>query len=235
MTLRHPFSLLCSVFVALLTACAPQPVRETIGAASPGATLERTYAEFARRGEPVLEIDPSRSLIVLEVRRAGSLARLGHDHVVASHDVRGYVAPRLGRADLYVRLADLVVDEPELRAVARFDTQPSEAAVQGTRENMLHRVLDADAHPFVLVSVAGATTGQGDETLLATVTLNGVTRTMPVRIAIEPVTGELRVGGTLTIVQSEFGIVPLSIIGGAIQVDDPVRARFDLRARSPAR
>ena len=55
-------------------------------------------------------IRPSR--IVIEVRRGGTLAQLGHDHVVVSHDVAGYVAPAEGRADLYVRLDRLVVDEP---------------------------------------------------------------------------------------------------------------------------
>ena len=83
------------------------------------------------------------SLVVIEVRRAGSLARLGHDHVVASHDVNGYVAPQEGRADLYVPLARLAVDEAALRAEAGFDTQPTESDIGGTRANMLEKVLEA--------------------------------------------------------------------------------------------
>ena len=78
------------------------------------------YQQLSQRGGEVLQIDPTQSLIVIEVRRAGSLANLGHDHVIASHDVQGYVAPSEGRADFYIRLDQLVVDESELRAEAKL-------------------------------------------------------------------------------------------------------------------
>jgi hypothetical protein len=78
-------------------------------------TSLRLYRAALARGEPVFRVDPARSLVVIEAHRAGSLVRVGHDHVVASHDVQGYAAPDQGRSDLYVPLGRLVVDEPELR------------------------------------------------------------------------------------------------------------------------
>src|SRR5271167_427675 len=106
-----------------LAACAvqappPPPGRE----AGPAEFPEAFYQQSAQRGLPVFAIDPAVSLIVIEVRRGGSLAQLGHDHAIASHNVRGYVAPNEGRADVFIRLDELVVDEPELRAQAAFDT-----------------------------------------------------------------------------------------------------------------
>src|SRR5690349_17098835 len=104
--------------VLLLAACAPQ-VREV--APPPGMPAEfprAFYEQEAAQGRAVLRVDPAASLVVLTVRRGGSLARLGHDHVVASHTVQGYVAPGAKRADLYVTLADLAVDEPALRTEA---------------------------------------------------------------------------------------------------------------------
>ena len=66
---------------------------------------------------------------------------------------RGISHRTSGRADLYVPLDTLVVDEPALRAEAGFDTQPSAADIAGTRRNMLEKVLEADRYPFALIAV----------------------------------------------------------------------------------
>src|SRR5271170_1702061 len=110
------------LIAAGLAACAvqapkPPPGRET----GPAGFPEEFYQQSAQRGVAVFAIDPAVSLIVIEVRRGGSLARLGHDHVIASHNVHGYVAPSQTRADLFVRFDQLVIDEPPLRTEAGFD------------------------------------------------------------------------------------------------------------------
>jgi len=219
----------------LLCACALQPPRRAgpEEVAPPAAAMARDYEQIARTRQPVFEIDPARSLLVLEVRRSGSLAHLGHDHVVASHGVHGYVAPQQGRADLYVRLDELAVDEPELRSAAGFDTTPSAADIAATRENMLGKVLHVDEHPFAVVSLSRIGSDDKSATLRASVTLNGVTRSATIEARIEGAAEAMRVTGQTTLVQSDFGIAPFSILGGAIQVQDSVSVRFDIRTRLP--
>src|SRR4030095_3316979 len=96
---------------AFVAACAPPATRPVAdGGKRPEGFPAAYYVDAAKRGVPVYAIDPKSPLVVIEVRRAGTLAQLGHDHVVASHDAQGYVAPAEGRADLYVRLDQLVVD-----------------------------------------------------------------------------------------------------------------------------
>ena len=68
--------------------------------------------------------------------------------MIASHDVAGFIAPGEGRADLYVPLDALVVDEPALRSEIGLDTQPSAADIEGTRRNMLEKVLETDRYPY---------------------------------------------------------------------------------------
>src|SRR6186997_2340923 len=92
------------VLAAIVGACAApvsRPVAEQ--GRRPDSFPDAYYLDAARRGQPVYEIDARSSSVVIEVRRAGTLAQLGHDHVVVSHDVAGYVAPVANRADLYVR------------------------------------------------------------------------------------------------------------------------------------
>ena len=160
---------------ALTSACAPPVLRPVQGEAQrPDGFPIAHYQRAAELGEAIFRIDDKRSLVVIEVRRGGSLAQAGHDHVVASHDVQGFVAPREARADLYVPLDRLVVDEPEIRSEAGFDTQIPDAAISATRANMLAHVLRAEAHPFALVSIAGV---DANRYLDVALTLNGVTRT----------------------------------------------------------
>src|SRR5205809_1193181 len=211
--------------VPLLREPAPAP------AAPPADFPELYYREALAQGKPVFRVDPAESLIVIEVRRSGSLARLGHDHVVASHEVGGYVAPDEGRADLYVALARLAVDEAALRAEAGFDAQPTESDIEGTRANMLEKVLEAEKFPFVLIQVSGANTMRGDVTLNVAITLHGSTRTLQVPARIEADAGVVSVTGGFSFDQTDFGITPYSLLGGAIAVKNGVELRFRIRAR----
>jgi YceI-like domain len=225
-----------ALLALVLAGCAP-PVREPAPApAGPPADFpEGYYREALAQGRPVLRVDPAESLLVIEVRRSGSLARLGHDHVVASHEVGGYVAPDEGRADLFVALERLAVDEAALRAEAGFDTQPTESDVEGTRAHMLEKVLETDKFPFALIGVAGAHGNEKKTTLAVAITLHGHTRTLQVPAEIEADTEKMSVAGRLAFNQSDFGITPYSLLGGAIAVKDSLELRFRIHARRLAR
>jgi len=226
------------VLAGALAGCAPPASRPADeGARSPVDAAQRPadfpeayYLDAAKKGTAVYTIDPKSSLVVIEVRRAGTLAQLGHDHVVASHDVRGYVAPADGRADLYVRLDLLAVDERDLRAEAKLESQPPDDAIAGTRDNML-RKLAAQEHPYAIVGVRGVDIGATGSWLRATLTVNGAEQALriPARIAVAP--SEVEVSGQLEVKQTSFGITPYSILAGALQVQDEVAIRYRIRAR----
>lgn len=226
--------------LAMLQACAPAvapagPPVAVAPAAQPPDFPAAFYRELAAAGQPVLRVDPAASLIVVEVGRAGALAKLGHDHVVASRNVRGYVAPRARRADLYVALAELRVDEPALRAQAGFEGQPGEADIAGTRTNMLTRVLDADRHPWVLVRITGPEGVPGQATVDIELTLHGMTRAYrSVPVAIETsgsgLTARMSISGRLSFNQTDFGIMPYSVFDGALAVRDRLDLSFRIEA-----
>src|SRR5713101_5534147 len=194
----------------LLREPAPAP------AAPPADFPEGYYREALAQGKSVFRVDSRESLVVIEVRRSGSLARLGHDHVVASHEVGGYVAPDEGRADLYVALERMAVDEAALRAEAGFDTQPSESDIEGTRANMLVRVLEADKFPFALIRVSGVDASRPEAAMSVAITLHGITRALQMPATIDADADEISVTGRLSLDQTDFGITPYSVLGGAI-------------------
>ncbi|MBC7454894.1 MAG: hypothetical protein H7335_14560, partial [Massilia sp.] len=161
-TLALTLTALCALSAALLAGCAstpavqpvPAPVTVTVTTAADDNAVP-WYRQAAAAGSAVLVIDPAQSLIAVTVRRGGALAHLGHDHVVASRGVTGFVAPGAGRADFSFRLDQMTVDEPDLRREAALDTQPSEAAIAGTRTNMLTRVLEAERFALVALHAQG--------------------------------------------------------------------------------
>jgi polyisoprenoid-binding protein YceI len=229
---KRPFArAVLALIAALLAACAAErPAQYPAGASRPADFPNGYYLGLAEHGQAVYRIDPGRSLVVIEVRRAGSLAQLGHDHVIACHTVTGYVAPGTGRADLYAMLDSLVVDEPALRDEAGFETHPSPADVAATRRNMLDRVLESDRYPFARVAVNGAVADEREQRLRVAVTLHGTTQYVDAAVRLHTTAEESLVTGHLAIDQSRFGIVPFSILGGAIAVQDRVDIKFRLSA-----
>ena len=231
MRFRLPRAALPAAALALmLGACAPL-LREL--APAPPAPVdfpEAYYRDALARGRPVFRVDPAESLVVIEVRRAGSLARLGHDHVVASHELEGFVAPEEGRADLYVALGRMLVDDAPLRAESGFATQPSDSDIEGTRANMLEKVLEAEKFPFAIVRVSGAGAKQGSAMLNVTITLHGATRALQVPAQIDADAEQMSVSGRFSFDQTDFGITPYSLLGGAVAVRNRLDLRFRIRA-----
>ena len=223
--------ILAAVLVLALAGCAP-PVREPAKPAElPKEFPESHYREALAAGKPVFRVDPKESLVVIEVRRAGKFANLGHDHVVASRDVRGWIAPEEGRADLYVPLETLTVDEADLRKQAGFTTRPTESDVEGTRANMRDKVLEVDKFPYALVRVTGVDAAADAPTLKVALTLHGKTRALEVPARLDAGADRVVVTGRLSFDQSAFGITPYSVLGGAVAVRDRVDLRFAVRAR----
>lgn len=175
------------------------------------------------------QIIAGESLVTITVRRSGPLARMGHDHVVATREIEGFVDLAQGRTELRFRLDRLSVDEAALRKEAGLETQPSADAIEGTRHNMFTKVLQADAYPWVLVRALrepGA-----PEMLRAQVTLHGVTHEYMVPLELKEDGAHALAKGAFVVKQSDFGIKPFAVFGGALSVKDELELKFAISAR----
>lgn len=220
---------LAILYGAMLAACTPMvPPPSTAHEAAVPEGFPSAWYRLAESQRQILHVDPAHSLILIEVRRGGPFARLGHDHVVASHHVNGYVDTAGNRADFFVPLDRLAVDEPQYRAEAGLDTHPTQDDIAGTRHNMLARVLEAERYPFVLIHAEFI---DAKRTALRTaITLHGVTRSFEIPVQVDTSGASMTVSGRLAFRQTDFGMVPMSILGGAIQVEDGLVLRFRIRA-----
>jgi len=223
---RTAWFLLAALALASCVPRAPEPVAPPADAPEEFPAAE--YARAAEAGEAVYRVDGKRSLVIARVHRDGALARLGHDHVVSSRNLGGFVLlaadGAADRADLYLPLASLEVDDPALRAAEGLGEPLDEDDVAGTRSNMF-RVLDADAHPFAVVHAT-----RDGQAMKATLELNGEARELDARIDVETRGDMLRASGAFTIDHADFGLVPFSLLGGALAVREDIDIRFDIVA-----
>lgn len=195
---------------------------------TPAPDLYAPYREAAAAGAPVYIIDPKASIITVVVRSGGPFARMGHDHAIAARNITGYAARSLGRADFEFQIDEMTVDEPAVRTlVGLAGTVPADA-IAGTRANMLERVMDADRYPVVKLraqQLAGAASK-----LRLTITLHGVTRSIDVPTALDVTPGSLSATGSFKLRQTEFGITPMSVLAGALVVQDEIELSFRIQA-----
>lgn len=215
----------------VLAACAPSSVIEE-PAAGPDLPL-RSLAGAAHYR--VVEDD---TLVYARVFRGGSMAKLGHNHVVAFTGVRGDVylgdGPAESLVDLLIPVAGVVVDPPALRhAQGRdFRTEISDDARSRTRDNMLgEKVLDAARHPYIVVS-SSAMEGTLDEPVVTLdIVIREVTRQVTVPVSLSHDADGLAAAGRLDLRQSDFGMEPFQVLGGALRVQDRVELVFEIAAR----
>jgi len=200
---------------------------------------ETTVATADRATATEYRVDAQASLLQLYVYRAGALARLGHNHVIASRDLEGTIwyRDRQGRSAFRISLpvAALTVDEPALRDAAgeAFPGEIPPEDIEGTRRNMLgEAVLDAAAHPELSAELV-ATEGNGDGDTLsvtAAVTVRGQRRVLefPVRLRLEG--RRLIATGETTVSHAELGLEPFSVMGGALSVAEDIEVTYRIVA-----
>jgi YceI-like domain len=180
-------------------------------------------------------IDPAQSELRVLVYRAGIMASLGHNHVIVNRALSGWVAvggqPSAAVFALTVPVADFVVDDAEARRAegADFSEPVSDDAKSGTAHNMLGpAVLDAGAHPAVTVrSLTVAQTRGGFEATVA-IEAAGHESQLAVPFTLDRSSGRLSATGVLTVRQSALGLTPLSILLGALRVEDAIGLKFKL-------
>jgi polyisoprenoid-binding protein YceI len=221
--------------VVLLAGCPTRP-RDT----GP-STTSRPIASIPQGEGQAYDIVPAESLLTVQVYRGGAMARMGHNHVIASHDLTGKVflnREDIARSSFQVQfpVASLTVDEPELRAEAGEDFPPGvpDSAKEGTKRNLLSdALLDGASYPSITLA-SGPLEAVSDRALNAQVqvTVRDQTRTIAVPVAYEWKEGQLTASGELPLKQSEVGLKPFSVMMGALEVKDDMKVRFRIVAKA---
>jgi polyisoprenoid-binding protein YceI len=101
---------------------------------------------------------------------------------------------------------------------------------------MNQKVLESAKYPAIVFESAAASANQLSEgrfqvNLNGALTLHGVTGRVPVTTQVALMGGMLRASGEFTLLQSDFGIQPVTVAGGALKLKDELKFKFDIVAR----
>jgi hypothetical protein len=235
---RKPAAALALMAALILTlaggACQPRPVT----APEPGApSSARPWPPYdyaaAADGTSVYRLDQDGTQIDVLVRPDGPLARFGHEHVIAVRDAEGFLLlaePEDGsRADLRFAVGRVGVDEPEARQRHGLDAGPDAADVAGTRDNLLQHVLDAEAWPWVTVSLSAFSRVDEHWSANVAIDINGQLyhARQPFRLRFDAAVPVVE--GVLMLRQTELGLQPFVALGGGLRVADPLEIHFRLQ------
>lgn len=232
-------ALTVTLILALLGgACQPQPAESVAlpAAVPPPQWPDYDYAA-AVEDAGVFRLDAEATQIDIVVRRDGPLARFGHDHVITVRDPEGFLSlaePASGsRADLRFAVERLEVDDAEARRRHGLDGGPDATAVEGTRDNLLRHVLDADAWPWVSVTLDAFNRADEHWSARVVIDINGQRHGARLPFTLRLDNGVPVVEGFAVLRQSELGLRPFAALGGGLRVADPLELHFRLQGRPP--
>ena len=235
-TNRYPWRILTCL--AVLTACTlPAPPAEP-ARGIPASVLTPSTQPSSSQPTSVYRIDSEASTLHILVYRGGTLARLGHNHVISSRSVSGRIwrstALENSGFAISIPVHALIVDDNAARAAEGedFPLNVAEDAKQGTKANMLRDTLLDGAHYPDISLHAVSLQGDADAPrVIATLRIKDQTRNITVPVTLRLADGNLHAKGEFEIKQTDFGITPLSVALGALLVLDAIKIKFDLVAK----
>ena len=226
--------------IVLVAGCRTAPHAGPVVPTATSPRLATTAVIPSATGKQALRVDADRTVVTVIVRRAGPLARLGHDHVITSTNESGTVwlaaKPADSSFELQLPVDGLAVDLPEARAAAgaEFAAPVPDDAREGTRRNMLRsEVLDAAQYPAISLRSVAVDGDWLQSTVRVAVVLKGVEREQEIPVTIEREPDRIVARGSLQLKQTDHGMTPFSVAGGAIQVADTLEIRFEIWAIAP--
>ena len=230
-SIRALLAVSLSVF---LTAC-PKATRPPSKPSEPTVPGEVPTADL--RGATVYEVSAKDSDIRILVYRAGTLARLGHNHVMTAGALTGkvWINPALEKSGLQLSfpVEQMVVDDPAARKASGDDFPPDIPAADrdGTRKNMLRpEVLDGEHfHNITLRSTKVSGTASAPR-ILTHVTIKDASRDVDVPAKVTVEGSKLTASGEFDLKQTDFGIKPFSIGLGTLSVKDELHVSFKIVA-----
>jgi hypothetical protein len=223
-----PGALTLLLSALLLSGCQlwPRPASVTLPPAGEMPLLPEVGATLYR-------VDPERSVVSLKVYREGSLARLGHNHIVVIPRITGTVFRQdsLARsgARLLLPMRDVHIDRPTDRRAAGedFSDRISEKAIEGTRRNMLGPdLLDTERFPLIEMRVAGIRGSPPQVTLVTRVKVKGRVSDLAIPAHLELGAQRIKVWGSVSLSQRQLGLEPFSVMGGNLRVRDAIEVDF---------
>lgn len=200
-------------------------------AISAGLTLLLAPFAVGAQGD-AYSIDPQQSKLEIHVSKEGAFKVFGHDHLISAQQVSGQA--QFDPQNIAQSSVRLRISTKSITVIDPGESEKDRHEVQATMEG--EKVLDVSKFPEITftsngVSAAKKTLDSWELTLAGKLNLHGVEKPVSFPLRIHTDASELRGQGELSILQTDYGITPVKVGGGAVKVKDKLKITFNLVAR----
>lgn len=176
------------------------------------------------------KMEPSASRFTVQAFATGLLSSFGHNPTIAIRDYAGEVE---ALAEIYenasVRLMVKMSALEVLDEMKRDDREKLE-------RTMYDEVLQASRFPEAIfqsdhINAQNLGGGLIQAQVRGNLTLRGVTRNHSFGVRVRDMGITLRISGEFGLLQSDYGITPVRVAGGALQLKDELKFKFEIVAK----
>lgn len=225
-----------------IVGCAPVSQSTAPEAESSGTEIPAAEAQAPVEGSERFAVVTANSAITILTFRAGTMARLGHNHAITSAGLTGSIWVAPDDADTTARIVlpvdSLVVDDPTARESLGpdFEAPVPDKDRDATRNNMLgEKLLNANEHSFVRANCSDVQTIDNNTTATCQFTVAETTVSLRIPIQIERTENLIQISGEVTLTHEQLGLTPFSAAGGAVRVADGMTVRYRIEAQRLSR
>jgi polyisoprenoid-binding protein YceI len=168
-----------------------------------------------------LAIDSAKSSVVIHVFRSGLFSGLAHDHTIQAPVATGNIDMQEKSVTLAFNVADMKVLGPGESDSNRKDI---DATMKGPK------VPRRSAVPTISFASSSVKISGDLSEVTGTLKLHGASRQITVPVAWQ----DGKYTGSLSLKQTDYGITPVKIAGGAVRVKDEITIEFSIVPASGA-
>ena len=163
-----------------------------------------------------IAIHKAHSTVTVHVYKSGLLSGLAHNHVIQAPIASGSLDTKEQAVEITFNVADMKVLDPDASTSER---QEIEATMKGPK------VLESAQFPVInFVSTGISSSSPGHSQVTGTFKLHGFSRQVSVSVVLR----DGKYSGSIMLKQTDYGITPVKIAGGAVRVKDEIEIEFQV-------
>ena len=163
-----------------------------------------------------VDVDKSQSSVTVRVYKSGLFSGFAHDHVIQAPIASGSIDAQAKSVELTFNVADMKVLDP---GTGDSERQEIDATMKGPK------VLDGTQYPTISFASSAVTdSGANRSQVTGALKLHGTSH----QVAIPVTLHDGKYTGSVTLKQTDYGITPVKIAGGAVRVKDEITIEFSL-------
>jgi polyisoprenoid-binding protein YceI len=176
-------------------------------------------------------IDSAKSKLEINVYKEGVFKAFGHNHLIIAKQMSGGV--QFDSKKIESSTVNLKVETKSLTVSPQSEPEKDRQDVQTTMSG--EKALDVAKYPEIVFSSTGVSAVKTTEdgwtlTLSGNLKLHGAEKPVRLPVTLHVNGNQLRAQGTVSLLQTDYGIKPVKAGGGAVTVKDELKISFEIVA-----